>query len=96
MSELAVGPVDGAPLLDDVEHGLLFPREQRVHGDSAGGQVLQGANIDQPGPPPVHPVIRHLPQRRRPGVTEPGGHRLVDGLEDQLLHLGGDPLGQWP
>ena len=64
-----------------------------MDGDAAGSQVLEGADIQLPGPPPVHPVVRHLPQLRRPGVREPGGHRLIDGLEDQLLHLGWDPLG---
>ena len=96
MGQLAVGAVDGAPPLDDVQHGLFLPRQERVQGDAAGGQVLQGADIEPPGPPPVDPVIGHLPQRRRPRVAEPGGHRLVNGLEASSFTSAGTRWGSGP
>jgi hypothetical protein len=42
------------------------------------------------GTPPVHPVIGHAPQRAHPRVREALRDGVVDGLEDQLLDLGGD------
>lgn len=43
------------------------------------------------GPPPVHPIVAHLPQRTHPVVREPVRGGVIHGLEDQLLDLGGDP-----
>jgi len=57
----------------------------------ARGEVDERPDVAVPGPPPVHRVVGHLPERTRPAVHEPGGDGLVDGLEDQLLRIGGDP-----
>lgn len=90
MGELAVGPVDRAPLLGDSEDGVDLRAQDPVHRVTAGGPVDQGAVVAAEGPPAVDPIVGYLPQRAHPGVRESAGDGVVDGLEDQLLDLGGD------
>ena len=58
--------------------GCRAPGRPRCRSDAAGFHT-------------VHPIIGDPSQPGRSGVAEPGRFRLVNGLEDQLLDLGGDP-----
>ena len=91
MRQLAVAAVDRSPCLGHGQDGVDLDRQHTVHRVAARGPVHQGAVVALAVPPSVHPVIGDPPQRARPAVGEAGGDRLVDGLEDQLLDLGGDP-----
>ena len=91
VGELAVGAVDLTPLLGDGQYGVDLARCQGVQGDPARRPVLERADRAQPGPPAVHPIIRHAQQPARPGVRGAGGDRLVDQLEDRFLRLARDP-----
>ena len=96
MGQLAVGAVDRPPLLGDGQDGFHLGGRQAVHGVAAGGLVHQSAHVSPPCPPAVHTVVGHAPQGARPAVAEPAGDGVVDGLEDMLLDLGGDPRRERP
>jgi len=90
VSELAMGPVHRSPLLRDLEDHVDLGGQHRVHRAAARRSVHQAAQLALAGPPAVDPVIGDLPQRAHPALRHPVGDGVVDGLEDQLLDLGGD------
>jgi hypothetical protein len=96
VGELAVRAVDGAPTFGDVEDGGDLLGQQRMDRMPAWRLVDQGGGVAAACPPAMHPRVGHLPQRARPGMGEPGRDRVVDRLQNQLLHLGGDPRRHWP
>jgi hypothetical protein len=91
VGQLGVGPVDRPPPLGDIEDGVDLLGQDAMHRVAARRPVHQRPGASAPGPPPVHPVIGHLPQRAHARVREPVCDGVVDGLEDQLVDLGGDP-----
>lgn len=96
MGELAVAAIDRAPLLGHGQDRLDLPRQQAMHRMPARSPIHEGADIAESGSPAVHPVVRDVPEPARPGVVEPVGNGLIDGLEDQLLGFGGDPRRERP
>ena len=96
MCQLAVAAVDRPPLFGHGQDGVDFGGHEAVDGVAPGSPVDEGALVAEAGPPAVHPVVGDAPQGARPGVVEPGGRRLPDGLEDLLLDLGGGPRRERP
>jgi hypothetical protein len=96
MGQLAMGAIHGGPAFGDVEDRGHLVGRQRMHRVPTRRAVDQRGGVAPPRPPAMHPRVRHLPQRARPGVGEPGGHGIVDGLQDGFLHLGGDPRRHRP
>ena len=91
MGQLAMRPIDRSPLLGDRQNVVDLGRYQAMHRVPTRRQVRERAELALAGPPPVHPIVGHLPQLTHPPVREPVGDRVIDGLQHQFLHLGGDP-----
>ena len=96
MSKLAMRAVDGAPAFGDVEDRGHLLGQQRVHRMPTRRRVDQRGGVAAARSPSVYPRVRYLPQCTRPGVGEPGGDGIVDGLQDGFFHLGGDPRRHRP
>jgi hypothetical protein len=60
-----------------------------MHRVPARRSIGERAELSLAGPPTVDPVVADLPQRAHPTVAEAVGDGIVDGLEDQLFHIGG-------
>lgn len=95
MGELAMRPVDHTPLLGDLQDAGDFFGCDGVNRPAAGRKINKRANSAAPSPPPVHTVIRDLPQAACPSVRKPGRHRDVNGFEDEFFHVGEDPRRNW-
>jgi len=89
--EFAVTAIGWPPLFGDREDRGDLVGQQAMHRSAARCAVHQCAHLAPAGPPPMHPIIGHLPQRAHPPMREPLGAGVVDGLEDKLFDFGGDP-----
>src|ERR671918_1258389 len=90
MRQFAVGAVNLAPFLDDLEDRVLLPGQQPVHRVAARNPVLEAAHLVQPGPPPMRPHVAHAQQSVGVGVRPAASRGVVDQLQQGFLHLTGD------
>jgi hypothetical protein len=93
VGELAVGPVDATPGLEQLHDRLAFGVEKTVDGATAGGLVDQTLEpvLAAAALPRRRPVLVEVQQPARPPLRPPGAGRVVDQVEQAGLYLGGDP-----
>ncbi len=91
VGQLAMGPVDGAPLFDQLQDRLLLPPKQPMDRVAARRPVHQRAHLPQPASPAMHPHIGDPQHRGGSQVRPPLEGGVVDQLQQALPGLGIHP-----
>lgn len=96
VGQLAVTAINSAPSFGDTKDRGDLLGQQRVYGMPTWWVIDQGGGVASAGAPAVHSGVRDLPQRTRPPVRQPHRYGVINGFQDGVFDLGGDPRRHHP